>query len=216
MVDLETEFGRFKNFEYRARKPTNSIVSNYGINDSCFQVKPLIGNSRITHPAYRVWKHMLDRCFNCRVKDRQPTYRDITCCTEWLLFSTFALWFKNEYIEGYQLDKDLLVKDNKIYSPETCIFIPQYINKFVLTSDNSRGTLPLGVSYIDTTNKYKATISSNNSNVHLGYYDNPMDAHRAWQLAKLKIAKEFNFQPLNRIIEQLTSDISNGIETLKL
>lgn len=52
------------------------------------------------------------------------------CCDEWLSFSVFAKWFKIAYVEGYHLDKDLLFKCNKIYSPDTTIFIPGEIIMF--------------------------------------------------------------------------------------
>lgn len=126
-MNLEEIYGKFPDFEYKikARKSRNILVESVGINDVPFVVRPTIGNKKVIHPAYTVWQHMLQRCYNAKVKEKQPTYINITCCEEWLSFSNFALWFKDNYIYGYHLDKDLLVKENRIYSPDTCIFSPR-------------------------------------------------------------------------------------------
>ena len=45
------------------------------------------------------------------------------------------------------LDKDILCKGNKIYSPETCIFVPNNINILFVKRDKMRGEYPIGVNY---------------------------------------------------------------------
>ena len=91
------------------------------------------------------------------MKELRPFYKDITCCQEWLIFSNFKSWMKQQDWEGKQLDKDLLIYQNKIYSPETCVFVDRKINQFLVKSNNSRGKYPLGVSY---RNKNKDVITS--------------------------------------------------------
>lgn len=49
-MDLEKIFGKFDNFEYRERKPSNRLVQGVGINDSPFTCEPA---GSIRHPAYR-------------------------------------------------------------------------------------------------------------------------------------------------------------------
>ena len=78
--------------------------------------------------------------------------------TCWQYFTNFAKWFKDNYINRYQLDKDMLVKNNNMYSPDTCIFITQELNLFLTLRDSCRGNLPLGVSLLG--NKYVAGINS--------------------------------------------------------
>ena len=112
---MEKIFGQFDGFIYKERKPLNSLVENIGVNDAPFVVKPTIINKRVIHPAYQVWQHMLERCYNSKFKEKRPSYVGVTCCEEWLLFTNFDKWFKDNYIKGYQLDKDLLVKDNIIW-----------------------------------------------------------------------------------------------------
>ena len=217
---MEEIFGKFDDFEYRERKPLNSLVENIGINNAPFVVSPTIINKRVTHPAYSVWCNMLKRSYSKVYKEKNPTYLEVTCCEDWLLFTNFAKWFKDNYIKDCQLDKDLLCKDNKIYSPKTCLFIPREINTFLTLHGKDRGSYPLGVS--KEYNKYKASISRASisdggipSN-YLGLFITKEEAHQAWQKAKLEQAIAFNFPPLQRVIDQLTFEIENNLETTSL
>ena len=95
---------------------------------------------------YSVWLSMLTRCYNSRFLKNNETYIGCEVCDEWLEFQNFAEWFHQNYKDGYQLDKDLLTKGNKIYSPETCCFVPQEINLLLVRRQNRRGKYPIGVS----------------------------------------------------------------------
>ena len=90
-------------------------------------------NGRIT-PHYQVWKDLIKRCYYKYYLDINPTYIGVTVCEEWHNFQNFAGWFEDNYKEGFELDKDLLVKGNKIYSPETCCFVPQEINLIFMSN----------------------------------------------------------------------------------
>lgn len=55
-------------------------------------------------------------------------------------------WFNQHYVEGFEIDKDLLSnKNKKLYSPETCVFLPREINRFLCKTTNKKSQLPLGV-----------------------------------------------------------------------
>ena len=74
---------------------------------------------------------MFDRCYNPEVHARVPEYIDCEVSDEFCNFQNFAKWYDRKiYTSSYalELDKDLLVRDNKIYSPSTCCFIPKEIN----------------------------------------------------------------------------------------
>jgi len=73
--------------------------------------------------AYVSWHGMLQRCYSEAFKTKSPTYRLCTVCEKWHNFQNFAQWFDLHGEKGLQLDKDILVEGNKIYSPETCIFV---------------------------------------------------------------------------------------------
>lgn len=97
--------------------------------------------------SYHVWRGVLDRCFNVTFQEKEPTYKGCSICNEWLVFSAFEEWFDNHYVEGFEIDKDLLSGVGcKLYSPETCVFLPMEINRFLGgKSTKIREGLPLGV-----------------------------------------------------------------------
>lgn len=78
--------------------------------------------------SYTAWKGMLTRCYCKKTQKRQPTYIGCTVCDEWHNFQNFAKWFDVNYISGTQLDKDIKVKGNKVYSPDTCSFVSREEN----------------------------------------------------------------------------------------
>jgi hypothetical protein len=106
--------------------------------------------TRTTHPKiYQTWNSMLERGYDNDYQKRHPTYKNITVYEEWHNFQNFAKWWEENYnsetMQGWNLDKDILVKDNKIYSPETCCFVPQEINLLLTKNNINRGKYPIGV-----------------------------------------------------------------------
>ena len=97
----------------------NKLVYGHGIND----LKHIKGIGKTK--AYKIWNAMLRRAYSPKWHERFPTYIGCSVCDEWLTFSNFKNWFDDNYIEDYQIDKDLLNHDNKQYSPEFCIFVPR-------------------------------------------------------------------------------------------
>lgn len=101
---------------------------------------------------YITWQNMIKRSFSKKEKEEHPTYKDVTCCKEWLCFENFYEWLHSQknfqkWFDGYRwdLDKDILIKGNKIYSPETCCLVPNNVNKLFVKRDNARGKMPIGV-----------------------------------------------------------------------
>ena len=99
---------------------------------------------------YKIWYNMFLRCYDEKVQEKQPSYKRCFVDEQWHNFQNFAEWFDKNYnpeiMEGWHLDKDILVKGNKIYSPETCCFVPQEINTLIISCKAKRGELPIGVS----------------------------------------------------------------------
>ena len=79
-------------------------------------------NGRSTK-VYSTWLGMLVRCYDPKTQIRQPTYVGCSVAKEWQCFQTFATWFNEHYIDGYHLDKDIKVPGNKVYGPDTCMFV---------------------------------------------------------------------------------------------
>lgn len=128
---------------------------------------------------YNTWCHMLKRCYSEDYQNKKPTYIGCEVCEEWFNFQNFAKWFEENYyeIEGetIALDKDILVKNNKIYSPNTCVFVPERINTLFTKADKSRGKLPIGIVEDNRTHHFRARCSTLDENgkikrVELGSY----------------------------------------------
>lgn len=79
-------------------------------------------NKKITKP-YQLWHGMMSRCYDEKKHRRQPTYKGCTVDPRWFNFQVFAAWWEDNYIEGYELDKDIKVDGNKVYGPDTCMFV---------------------------------------------------------------------------------------------
>lgn len=147
---------------------------------------------------YDTWHSMIQRCYSEKYHKRHPTYKDCTVYKEWHNFQNFAKWYENNYytVEGERmdLDKDILFKHNKIYSPDTCIFVPQAINKLFVKCDKSRDGYPIGVS--PHGNKYRVQCSIINPETgkskikHLGLYDTQEKAFEIYKYYKEKNIKE--------------------------
>ena len=137
------------------------------------------------------WQSMLERCFDNKLKDRYPTYKDITCCDRWLCFSYFLedleiLKQEHNWSEDIKLnlDKDILHKGNKIYSLENCVLVPDWINKLFTKNNAVRGEYPIGVRYHKGAKKYEAQCSINGKQTSLGLYSTIKEAFNAYKQAK--------------------------------
>ena len=140
---------------------------------------------------YNKWKGMLKRCFDNKFKEKNPTYKNVTCCDRWLCFANFLEdleILKQEYNWNkdikLNLDKDILHKGNKIYSLENCVLVPDWINLLFTKSDAIRGDCPIGVCYNKKSKKYQAKCSINGKLKGLGYYNTIEQAFNVYKIAK--------------------------------
>lgn len=108
---------------------------------------------------YRTWANMLKRCYSKISLKDNPSYIDCTVCEEWLVYENFYSWVTSvNRKEGWHLDKDLLAKGNKEYSPDTCVFLPPNLNKLLIKTWVHRDGMPPGVFYDSDRSKYKSTV----------------------------------------------------------
>lgn len=151
--------------------------------------------------CYSVWQSMLTRCCSEDYKNKKPTYRNVTVCGDWECFQNFAQWFYKKYkpesMQDWELDKDILIKSNKIYSPETCCFVPPEINSLLRSTKSKRGKYPIGVTKCG--NKFRARIGKDRD--HLGLYHTKEEAFNVF-----KIAKEIHIKDVAEIWKPLIED----------
>jgi len=131
--------------------------------------------------------NMLERCFSEKYKQKHPTYEGVTCSKDWLSMTKFiedVSQMKGFGLSGWELDKDIIQKGNKLYSKDTCCFVPAEVNSLLVKRDNSRGEWPVGVYFDKATGKFKARLNINGKRKHLGYFNTPEEAFQVYKLAK--------------------------------
>lgn len=173
--------------------------------------------NRIATPQYTSWKHMLERCYDPKLHNKFSTYKDCTVSEEWHNFQNFAKWHDENYyeVEGEKmhLDKDILLKGNKHYSEETCVFVPQNINTLFTKRNVARGDTPIGVCYVKRDNVYVARCMTGKGNKRktLGSYSTPEEAFHAYKIFKEQLIKQIANDYKNLIPEKLYNAMMNYI-----
>lgn len=162
------------------------IVFGVGFND----ISPIsFGGVHID--SYATWKNMLKRCYDHRWQDKNKTYIGCLVCEDWLTFSAFKRWFDLNCVPEWQIDKDLLVSGNKMYSADRCVFVPKSLNSFLTAHDADRGPYSIGVTYHKQKKRFVSQISVNGVREHIGHYDSAKEAHLAWFNRKIELAYEY-------------------------
>lgn len=189
---LNTQYGSFVLGE--VKNPYYPSVCGIGMIGCKYPSKI---NRKITK-EYKAWAAMLHRCFDKNTKERQITYESVDCCKEWLLFDNFYDWLHsqenfNQWLDGerWALDKDILIKGNKIYSPETCCLIPQNVNCLFTKCESKRGNLPIGVcEHGNGFQSYCHNPFTNNKMEYLGTHETPTIAFYYYKKFKENIIKQ--------------------------
>lgn len=161
------------------------------VNDASYQVTKMVNGRQTMCPFFRVWRNMKERCN--QDSRRNPSYVGCEVIDSWHYFSNFKAWMLTQPWEGNELDKDI-IGDGKLYSPENCCFVPSWVNLLLVLSNNSRGEYPVGVSYMkrppnmkqELSKPYQAYIKEFDKKKHLGMFATPEQAHRVWQVEKIK------------------------------
>lgn len=162
------------------REKARKAICGIGINDA--------EEGAYNTDAYQVWVNMIKRCYSDGALAKRPNYRGCSVCSEWLRLSNFLKWYNENCKPGDQIDKDILIKGNKVYGPKTCLGVPSRINALFISARAARGKYPIGVSLRHK--KYDAQINYGNGAVHLGRYNTPEEAFYAYKAAKEAYIKE--------------------------
>lgn len=200
------------------------LAYGVGRNDADYPVtvhEVIDGRSRMTWkcPIYTVWRSMLTRCFSEKYHIGKPTYVGCTVDTSWHSFSVFRQWVLTQDWQGKQLDKDILVPGNKVYSPDTCCFISWQINVFLTDSTATRGEYPIGASWKKRIGKFQSRCGNPHTkgDDYLGVFHTADQAHMAWATQKLKHAEALASEQSDaRVADALVRRFTAIYETAKV
>ncbi len=133
---------------------------------------------------YQTWRDMLCRCYDPKSLEMHPTYNDCTVAKEWHNFQTFSAWFTDNYIEGYQLDKDIKVPGNRVYGPDTCMFVTPAENTEAACALSTVFASPEGVR-VEVTNIRKFSRGKDLDRRAISRVkDGKQGHHKGWKLWK--------------------------------
>jgi hypothetical protein len=168
------------------KKPLHGV----GINDASYQVRARANNNIFKCPFYKTWSDMIRRCYDKKYHLRQPTYAGCSICDEWISFMSFRSWMIKQDWKGNQLDKDIILTGNKVYSPDFCAFVSKDTNVFPQDSAAIRGKWPVGVSFHKKAGKFMAECGNpiTKKREYLGLFLTPEEAHLAWRKRKHELA----------------------------
>lgn len=146
---------------------------------------------------YDTWRQMLNRCYKFEKYKNNHVYSDVSVCDLWLDYQNFGDWYDENFYsvkdEHMSLDKDILTKHNRIYSPENCIFVPKPINSLFTKDNIARGKYPIGVDFHKQKGLFRARCSNlilGKSNITIGEYTTVEEAFYAYRNYKEKLIKQ--------------------------
>ena len=143
---------------------------------------------------YVLWQSMLQRCYSDVLKKRNPTYIGCEVSDKFKSYEYFYEWCNKQIgfsNKDWHLDKDLLIKGNKVYNEDSCVFIPKEVNTLLTKREALRGEHLIGVCWSKTNKAFKAQVSkSKGKSEHLGYFKTEIEAFNAYKQAKESFIKE--------------------------
>lgn len=160
------------------------VVHGFGVNDADYVTGPVVEGLTRQCPIYCKWVSMIRRCYSREASTKYPSYAGCTVCDEWRYFSAFRKWYVSQpQHEKYDLDKDIKVRGNKVYSPDTCLLVPAALNNF-LRDVKGGGKHPVGAHWVEDKGKFKSGILIDGKRKHLGYFETESEAADAYWKAK--------------------------------
>lgn len=181
---------KFKERPRKKSRPERGLLYGVGIQDAPYITRYRTSDGKeVCCPFFARWKSMLKRCYNSLHK--HPSYEQCVVCEGWLTFSKFKAWMETQDWEGKQLDKDLLVVGNKVYSPEHCVFVLPIVNMFLTENKSNNKSGKVGA-FAHVSGGFQANCNNpfTGKIEYLGYYHTLNEAHFAWGVRKHELAHE--------------------------
>ena len=168
----------------------SKLVFGVGVNDGSRPTR--IDGNKVKE--YLLWFGILTRGYNEDYKQKYPTYKDVTISDDFLNYAYFYDWCNNQIgfnKNGWELDKDILSSNCKVYDKDTACFVPKEINYFFTNRGNDRGEYPVGVNFHKATSKYASACAiGNGKRKHLGIYNTPQEAFFVYKAFKEALCKQ--------------------------
>lgn len=172
---------------------------------------PTCNENGVDLKEYTAWYNMLKRCYPTKNSEHlYLSYQDCYVSEYFKHYENFNKWWFEQV--GYNenkwcLDKDILIKGNKMYSEDNCCIVPQQINALFTKANRIRGGCPVGVSFNKSIRKFEAYFTQDNLRVRLGYYTTPEEAFLSYKVAKethiKQVANKWKGKIDNRVYEAL-------------
>ena len=186
--ETTVQLGNIKNG--KAKDPYSPSVCGIGIVGTKYPVS----EGGVLTKEYMLWCNMLQRCYSNTSKKKNPTYEGCEVSDKFKIYEYFYEWCNKQIgfgVDGFELDKDLLVKGNKVYSEDSCVFIPKDINLLLVKNTASRGEYPIGVHWSNTSKAFIARVSkSKGKREYLGVFKTEIEAFNAYKTTKGSFIKE--------------------------
>ena len=169
----------------------NGLITNITTTPRVFLTDDV--SKKLRKRARHKHRGMFDRCSSKDSATNYPTYVDCTISEGFKDLNFFYEWcleqvgFANN---KWHLDKDILVKGNKVYSENTCCFVPHDINQMFTKRESKRGEHPIGVYYSSDRNGFIAMLSITNKGKALGTYATPEEAFNVYKREKERYIKD--------------------------
>ena len=186
--ETTVQLGNIKNGE--VKDPHSPSVCGIGIVGTEYP----INEGGVLTKEYVLWTGMLERCYSDTYKKKKPTYEGCEVSENFKSYDYFYEWCNKQIgfgVKDWHLDKDLLTKGNKVYSENTCVFLPREINQVLVKRTASRGEHLIGVYWHSKGKAFRAQVNKNKGKPeHLGSFNTEIEAFNAYKVAKESFVKE--------------------------
>jgi len=169
--------------------------------------------------VHQMWQSMIQRAYDPKFHERNPTYKDVEVCDEWLNFQVFAKWYSEQPFKHDALDKDILSNGAKVYSPENCVLVSHELNKFMTIIKSGNTSEVVGVTWDKRLQKWRVQINDplTGKKKFLGYFDNKYEGGVVYRKARLEIYQtyykpKFQHNHDERIFKMLDIQLKREIE----
>ena len=208
-------YGKFKKGEIKCSYEPRTFGIGY-LGEGKYKTRE---NGKV-YKYYKIWHGVLRRCYDPKLHEKYSTYKYCEVEDKWLNFQHMAEWIENNYYEvpGEKmcLDKDILCKGNKVYSRETCIFVPERINLLFTKRGNDRGKEPIGVDQLPSGNYQAYCNNGYGKSIYLGSYSTKEEAFKVYKEYKEKVIKEVIDSYEDRIPEPFYSKLKAAMYNYKV